>query len=305
MNSLVLSSAKEEYKSFIRKQYVPLYFRDTYLDLVCDSEWDVVLAKEGDQIVAAYIYMLKQKFGLKYIVQPQLCPYTGPLFFNGKTEKDLFERLVKALPRHHLCIQDFFFELPDLLGNKNVDYKKHTYTIAYPTDIDQLWNLQSSTHRRIIRKAERELTYEVESDMDVFLTFVSRTFDYRKKHNPNDPEIFRKVDAALNENGQRKIVKCLNAKNEIVAMCYLMHDERWTFNFANSVIEDYKHYGMNLILWNEIKASLEAGRSFDFEGSMIPGVDKFFQRYKGKKTSYPSRHYSKNSMIDLLVKLKS
>ena len=305
MNSLVLSSAKEEYKSFIGKRYVPLFFRDYYLDLVCDGEWDVVLALEEDEIVAAYIYMLKQKLGLKYIVQPQLCPYTGPLFFRGNDMKDIFSRMVDALPGHHLCIQDYFYELPDLSGLKSIDYKKHTYTIDSSTDIDQLWGLQSSTHRRIIRKAERELTYEVEEDMEVFLSFVNRTFDNRKKHNPNDPDIFRKVDARLVQNGQRKIVKCLNGRNEIVAMCYLMLDEQWTYNFANSVIEDYKHYGMNLILWNEIKASLEAGRSFDFEGSMIPGVDNFFQRYKGKKTSYATRHYSKNSMIDLLVKLKS
>ena len=88
-------------------------------------------------------------------------------------------------------------------------------------------------------------------------------------------------------------------------MCYLMNDEQWTYNFANSVIEDYKHYGMNLILWNEIKASIESGRSFDFEGSMIPGVDQFFKRYRGTKTPYPACNYRKNEIIDFLVKLKS
>ena len=103
----------------------------------------------------------------------------------------------------------------------------------------------------------------------------------------------------------RKIVKCTDDNDQVVAMCYFMMDERWTYNFANSVIEDYRHYGMNLILWNEIKATLSDNRSFDFEGSMIPGIDEFFKRFKGTKTKYQSRYKSSNGLVDLLVKMKT
>jgi hypothetical protein len=87
-------------------------------------------------------------------------------------------------------------------------------------------------------------------------------------------------------------------------MCYFISDEKWTYNIANAVIGDYRHYGMNLILWNEIKTCLSHGRSFDFEGSMIPGVDKFFERFKGVKTMYQSIYKSSNRLIDVLVKIK-
>jgi hypothetical protein len=299
-----LSRAKEKYIAFLKDNYVPIFYRNEYLDVVCDVQWDVVLYEEEEQIKGAYIYMLKHKFLLKYIIQPQLCPYTGPLFFNTKDSNKAYSYLLESLPSHHLIIQDYFHDISIVDEFKHTQFKKHTYVINADVDVDDLWKNQSSTHRRIIRKAERELRHEVEESIDVFLEFVSNTFQKRSKEVPSDPTILKQLDKVLADLGQRKIVKCTNIKNEVVAMGYFMKDEKWTYNIASGVVESYKHYGMNLILWNEIKASLSEGKCFDFEGSMIPGVDEFFKRYKGKKSLYQSRNKSSNKFIDLLVKIK-
>lgn len=299
-----MSIAKEKYSAFIQKNYVPVFFRNHFLDIVCDSPWDVVLYEVEDEIKAAYVFMKKQKLGINYIVQPQLCPYTGPIFFDSGTINISYSKFLEKLPKHQLIIQDYFFGIPELKGFRNTQYKKHTYIIEANTDSQLLWEKQSSTHRRIIRKAKKELKYEEEEHIDVFLEFVDSTFKKRNKTVPNDPTIFRKLDEVLLLNNQRKIVKCINEKNDIVAMCYFMKDEKWTYNFANSVVEDYRHYGMNLIIWNEIESSLKEGRSFDFEGSMISGIDEFFKRFKGRQVKYASRVKTSNKLIDLLVKLK-
>lgn len=300
-----MSQSKEKYIAFIKEHYVPLFYRDVYLDAVCDGPWDVILYQKEGQIVAAYVYMIKQKMGLQYIVQPQLCPYTGPYFFDPLFAKEAYAYFLSALPKHHLLIQDYFHSIPDLTVNPFTQSTKHTYLLDRTVDIDKLWQKQSSVHRRIIRKAEKGLRYETEERIDSFLEFVSTTFEKRGKAIPNDPSIFRRLDEVLDKNGQRKIVKCTNSEGTVVAMCYFMIDERWTYNFANSVIEDYRHYGMNLILWNEIKTTLSSGRSFDFEGSMIPGIDEFFKRFKGEKTYYQSRYKSANKWIDILVNIKN
>lgn len=284
---------------------MPIFYSDLYLDAVCDGMWDVVLYEEDGQITGAFIYMMKQKMFLKYIVQPQLCPYSGPIFFNPSDPTKAYQYLLENLPNHHLLIQDYFHSIPIIDNDEYTQTKKHTYVLDETTKVDELWSSQSSTHRRIIRKAEKELKYEIEDNIDVFLEFVSRTFKKRDKNNPNDPVVFKQLDERLQENGFRKIVKCTNENKEVVAMCYFINDERWTYNFANSVVEDYRHYGMNLILWNEIKSTLEEGRSFDFEGSMIPGIDEFFRRFKGTKKMYQSRYKSSNKLIDFLVKIKN
>ncbi len=303
--TLDLSTAKEKYIAFIQENYVPLFFRDYYLDAVSEGAWDVVLHQENDTITAAYIYMIKQKMAIKYIVQPKLCPYTGPVFFNPSDAHKAYSALLQQLPYHQLIIQDYFPGIPNFKNTPHNETKKHTYLIDKSVDLDSLWGHQSSTHRRIIRKAEKELRHEEVSDIDAFLQFVADTFRKRNKPLPNDPAVFQVLDETLRQKGLRKIVKCTDKNDDVVAMCYFMNDELWTYNFANGVVEDYRHYGMNLILWNEIKSTLSEGRSFDFEGSMIPGVDEFFKRFKGTKTQYQSRVKSTNKLVDLLVKIKT
>ncbi|MEM9545718.1 MAG: GNAT family N-acetyltransferase [Bacteroidota bacterium] len=300
-----MSVAKEKYSAFIQENYVPLFFRDYYLNVVCDKPWEVILHEEENRISAIFVYMLKQKYGIRYIVQPQLCPYTGPFYFDRLHANDSYFEMIDRLPRHQLMILDHFYEVPPFKEKDNSVTLKHTYLINHATEIEKLWGQQSSTHRRIIRKADRELNHTEVDDIEEFLRFVLQSFEERGKKVPNEPQIFRKLDGVLKEKKQRKIVKCTNEQGRIVAMCYFMKDEKWTYNFANSVVEDYRHYGMNLILWNEIKATLNEGRSFDFEGSMIPGVDEFFRRFKGIKTYYPSIKKSSNGLVRLLAKIKT
>jgi len=299
-----LSTAKAKYLQCIQELYVPLFYREKYLDTVCDVPWDVVVYEENGIVTAAYVFMHKKKWGLSYIVQPQLCPYTGPLFFNPSNVHQAYSALLDQLPRHHLMIQDYFHDLPRLESSEDTFRQKYTNIIEASEDLDSLWKTYSSNHRRIIRKAARELKYEVEEDISTFLEFVAKTFAKRGKKEINEPSLFRKLDHILARENARKIVKCTDADDRVVAMCYFMIDENWTYNFANSIIEDYRHYGMNLIIWNEIKSTLQDGRSFDFEGSMIPGIDQFFARFKGKKIAYQSRYVSSNALVDFLVSLK-
>lgn len=299
-----MPTQKEKYIAFIEKNYVPIFFQDVYLDIVCDEPWDVVLYEEEDQIKAAYVFMLKHKMGIKYIVQPQLCPYTGPVFFNCKEPAKVYEHLKNNLPKHQLIIQDYFFDIPILQADKGVGQKKHSYVIYSDVNVDELWNKQSPSHRRIIRKAERELKYEEVDNFELFIEFVTTTFSKRKKDEINDPNLFRRLDKVLKPRGQRKIVKCTNENGRTVAMCYFMKDKKWTYNIASSVVIDYRHYGMNLIFWKEIEQTLAEGRSFDFEGSMVPGIERFFKRFQAQKVNYSSIYKASNKVVDVLAKLK-
>lgn len=298
-------TAKEKYIAFIRNKFVPIYYRNKYLDAVCDGEWNVVLYEEKGQITAAYIYMIKRKFIIHYILQPKLCPYTGPVYFNPSDVQNAYAYLLANLPKHQLLIQDYFHNIPRVAVNKGIALKKHTYIIDKSAEIEELWSMHSSAHRRVIRQAEKELKYEIEENVTVFLDFAFKTFKKRGKRVPLFPLVFTKLDKLLLKDGLRKIVKCTNKENVVVAMCYFVKDEQWTYNFANCAVDDYSHYGINLILWNEIKLALTEGRSFDFEGSMIPGIDQFYKRFKGTKTYYQSIYSSSSLLIDLLVRIKT
>jgi hypothetical protein len=300
-----LSLTKKKYLDFIQEKYVPVFFRGMYLDIVCEGLWDVVLYEEKERITAAYIYMIKRKIGLNYIIQPKLCPYTGPIFFNPSNPKKAYSYLIDHLPSNQLIIQDYFHSIPKFNDFANTHLTKHTYVVDKSVKLNSLWLQQSSKHRRIIQNASKTLKYELVENFEEFQDFLIEAFLSRGKKQPMDINIFKNLDKELHKGGLRRIVKCTDSNNIDVAMAYLIIDEKWTFNFANAVNYDYTHNGMHLILWKELERAINSGKSFDFEGSMLPGVDKFYSRFKGTKTPYQSRYKSAYKLIDFLVKIKT
>lgn len=301
----ILPTNKEKYKAFIKDNYVPIFYQDWYLDAVCDRTWDVTLHEEEGEMVGVLVFMIKKKFGLSYILHPLLCPYMGPLFFGFLDVNEVYQSLIDQLPPHQLMIQDYFHTMPQVDSPQRISRKKYTYIIDGDTDIEAFRASLSSQRRRKIRLASEALTYEEETEFSVFEHFMNSMFAAQGKANPHEGSMFERLDRELVVHNARKIVKCTNAKGDIVAMCYLLIDEKWVYNLANNTTMEYRHEGMSLIMMNEIASALRLRRSFDFEGSVIPGVEEFFKSFKGTKTTYQSAYYSKNRAIDFLVKLKN
>jgi hypothetical protein len=51
------------------------------MDTVCfGKSWDVALALDGDRLLGAMPFLYGRKWGLSYVLQPQLTQFSGPLF---------------------------------------------------------------------------------------------------------------------------------------------------------------------------------------------------------------------------------
>ena len=299
-----MSKSKQKYLAFTSEAYVPVFYQPWYLDTVCDSSWDVVVYEEDEKVMGILVYMIKRKFGLTYILHPSFCPYMGPLFFGPVEIDSVFKSLINGLPDHHVMIQDFFPTI-SIKNNRQLTKKKYTYIIDKDEDIEVVKSKLSSDRRRKIRKSAELFTYEREEFISVFIEFLDNSFAGRGKSNPYTNMPLADIDAQLDKRHSRKIVKCVDRQGKIMAMGYYIIDEKWVYNIATGVDSSYPHEAMSLLMWNEIVSTLNSGRSFDFEGSSIPGVESFYKSFKGEKTYYQSYYKSKNKLIDLLVKSKN
>lgn len=284
---------------------MPIFYLPWYLDTVCDSPWDVVLHEEEGEILGVLVFMIKKKMGFTYILHPALCPYMGPLFYGTQDLGEVYKSLVDQLPKHHVIIQDYFHSLPEIRKVESISRNKYTYIIDKEVDLDILHSRLSSDRRRKIRKASEQFSYQREEDFLVFSDFLDRTFTNRGKLNPYADGVLAKLDVNLSKYHARKIVKCVDKDGNIMAMGYFIKDEKWVYNLATGVNSDYPHEAMSLMMWNEITSAVNSGRSFDFEGSSIPGVEAFYRAFKGDKIHYQSMYSSRNKLIDMLVKIKN
>ena len=300
-----MSKSKQKYNSFISENYVPVFYRPWYLDAVCDSPWDVVMHEEDGEILGVLVYMIKNKFGFTYILHPSLCPYMGPLFYGTLEVGIVYKALIDQLPKHHLMVQDYFHGVPEVRNNPTISKRKYTYIVDKDLDLELLYSQLSSDRRRKIRKASEHFIYQKEEQFSVFSKFLDRTFTDRGKLNPYAKGSLEILDRQLSKNQARKIIKCVDPEGKIMAMGYFVRDEKWVYNLATGVDSSYPHEAMSLMMWNEITSALKSGRSFDFEGSSIPGVEAFYKAFKGEKIYCQSIYRSQNRIIDLLVKIKN
>jgi len=261
--------------------------------------------EEDGEVLGVLVYMIKRKYGLTYILHPSLCPYMGPLFFGTLDLEVTYKSLINQLPKNHLIVQDYFHELPEIKNNQTISKKKYTYIIDKDVDIDFHNSQLSSDRRRKIRKASEQFLYQKEEQFSVFSEFLDRTFRLRGKPNPYANSSLAKLDEQLLKHQVRKIVKCVGQGGKIMAMGYFVKDEKWVYNLATGVDSSYPHEAMSMIIWNEVSSALNSGRSFDFEGSGIPGVEAFYKAFKGEKICYQSVYKSQNKLVDMMVKIKN
>ena len=73
-----------------------------------------------------------------------------------------------------------------------------------------------------------------------------------------------------------------------IAACFVVHDERTAYYLLGGYRAENRHHGAGaLAVWEAIRHAKEAGlETFDFEGSVIPPIERFFRGFGGRLTPY-------------------
>ena len=113
------------------------------MDTVCHGkQWDVLLAEQSNGFIdGALPYLIGNKFGLRYILQPQLTQFSGPWFNHhpltgdpAEFEHHVGEQLVAQLDalNTHICLMHFSPSITDWLPFYWHGYRQTTrYTYRF------------------------------------------------------------------------------------------------------------------------------------------------------------------------------
>jgi hypothetical protein len=274
-------------------------FQETWwLEAVAPGQWDVVEVRESGQVVGRMPFVYRRRLGLNALTQPPLTPYLGPWLrqLDGKDarrcarERHILDQLLAALPRHDVFIQSFHPAVQDWLPLFWQGFQQttlYTYLLHAPDDRQRLWEgLQEST-RRQIRKAERQLTVTSGDDLDLFLTLHRHTFGRQGRELPYPEAVVRRLDACCAAREQRQILFAADSRATCHAAIYTVWDDTTAYYLMGGSDPGLRSSGaMSLLMWAAIEYANKIGRSFDFEGSMIQSVERFFRCFGGRQTPY-------------------
>lgn len=292
---------KEVFKAICKQspESLPVFMQCWWLDAVCDS-WDVAMTFKGDQVTGVWPYAIEEKLSVAFRRNPRLTPYMGPWVFyppdikevnKDSHEHDVIEQLFSQLPEGDV------WHLSQYPGLKQAGLFRHyglniqvqqTFLIALDKEEDELFAQFKEPLRRNIKASDKEITITSEPACLADLYEFQKTTLFKKR--VAQPYNFNELQKLLRPCLKYEAGELYVARQDgvIQAVIWNVWDANTSYYFMgakNPAIDNYK--AMSGLLWHAIKEAKKRGNKFfDLEGSMDPGVERFFRNFGGRRELY-------------------
>lgn len=281
-----------------------------WLDALAPDSWDEVSVEHDGETVARLPYRIRQRAGLVVVDQPPLTPTLGPWLASsvGKearrlsAEMHLLEELVRRLPPFDLFVQNFSPTISNWLPFHWAGFEasaRCTYRIDDLTDLDAVWGRFASSLRNHVRTAERTLAVRTDLDPVVVVDLYEATLERKGVRRPPRERVVRLL-RECDARGQGRAFVAVDGKDRVHAAAYVVWDDRAAYYLVGARDEARADRGAtSLLLWNAIRHAATATAAFDFEGSMIRSVERYFRGFGARQTPY--LHVTRTSRRGRLV----
>lgn len=296
-------TSKEEYRELCQQELsIPLFSRDWWLDIVCGTDdWDVLLYKKNGRIEAAMPLYLPWHGVVSMPVYTQtMGPWIAPESEDTKyihrlsRRQEILQSFVGQLKGYTHFFQNFSYPITDWLPFYWDGYKQTTrYTyildnIKLLTDTpDSVWENMSQSIRRNIRKAQKQ-GIEIRSAIPIpdFLEVQRQTFQ-RQGLRPVKTHILEKLIRESLRRNQGRLWGAYDSYGNLHAAIFVVIQDSSAYYLAGGGNPRFRSSGAHsLALWQAIQDAAIYTDRFDFEGSMLPGVERFFREFGAKQMPY-------------------
>lgn len=292
---------KEIYRLLcVSEPTIPIFSKDWWLDSVCGDAWDVCLVENEGEVVASMPYVLKQRYGSTLLTMPPLTQTLGPWIRQSSAkycnvlarEKELLFALIDHLPSFSFFQQNWHYSCKNWLPFYWRGFKqstRYTYVIENLNNIDRVFADFSSAYRNKIRKTDTNIEVCRGLSIDEFYCVNKLTFDRQGLKIPYSIDLLRKQDLALSVKNAREIFYAKGSDGAIHSVLYLIWDDMSSYVHLVGENPHLRNSGAGIrLIWEAIKFTVkELGLDrFDFEGSMIEGVEQVRRDCGAKQVPY-------------------
>jgi hypothetical protein len=258
------------------------------------------MVNDGGGIEGGICYAVGRRFGARAIVRPPMTARNGPLFAplegpgrhrRNTHQKKMLLLAIQSLPR--LGVYDFMLRPCDadvipFLWNGFETAVGYTYVLPC-AERDAWLNHASKTQRWSVRRAAREAAEEgfavdERPALDEVVSVLDETAEF--KHYSTE-QYRRRLSAwwrAVQERGAGTAYLLRDASGRPAAGSLMVYDKHCAYYVAGGIRRDLRQGSLvNVLLMHRmIEAAHRMGLDFDFEGSVLPGVERFFRSLGGE-----------------------
>ena len=313
-------SNKEKYREFYKSHPdMCVFSAPWWLDAVAGDTWDVILIEEGGSIIASFPYVCtKGKLGIKKIELPPLTQKLGPYILYDKNisyttkigyEHKIYQQIIDALPAYDVFNINFDQQYKNWLPfywNGFSQSTRYSYQLVDIKHSDKLYGSFAANKKQRIRKAAKDLVFKTDLSIEGFYNYFSNVIKRREDSVSFSFEIFSNIYKAAYAHNQGKTCYCIDNDEHIHAIAFIVWDRMAAYYLI--AMRDAKYNssgGTEFLIYEMIKYVSQFVDVFDFEGSMLEGVEQSFRYFNAQQTEYYSISKINNKLLKLYRALRS
>ena len=258
-----------------------IYFRFEYLNLMADNWIGIVL----NDYEAIFPICYRKKFGITYSYTPAFIQQLGWVG-NNIDWKTIEEKTLQFVSYGDIMLNNEGFQnLPE----------KANYVLDLNQSYQDIHNNYKSDLKQNLKKAVKENLIYVESvDVNNAIDLYKKIYANRMNGtSESDFANFAKLCNLFYQAGKCIVREVRNSENNLLSIALLLKDNDRIYNLANSTTElgrktEANHFLIDRIL-NEFS---DTNMIFDFEGSDLPGVKTFYQKFGAVNEPYYHWHFN-------------
>ncbi len=287
------------YRQFCRSHKIPVYLQPDWLDIVAgtDGNWDAVFSlNTNGEVQGFWVYMYKKQWVWTKITMPPYTPYMGPRLLYPENlneyerisfENRILEDLINQIPEFDEIKFKWSLEYKNWLPFywKNfLQQTAYTYLIKNTEDSDKVFLGFKSSIQRQIRKAEKKIHIKIAENSEGVIQMFTQSMKDKENFIVNSKLLTQLHQIALHHN-QALILEAYDSMEKLHAAIYLITDDTEMLYLYGGYDETYGDSGaMPLLFWKALQIAGERKLTFNFEGSMLKGVERFFRSFGGEQT---------------------
>jgi len=254
---------------------------------------------KGNNLIGGFHIYKQKKIGFSIYRNAPFTPHIGPFL---KIDAQNYSNVISKYREALLLMADFLdnikYSIISISLDKNIIdalpfiWKKfkvvpgYTYILDFDRSLDDIYKNITAERRNDIKKGVKdELIVEKTNDYNIVKSLVMKTF-LRQKKEINKDIIDKILFNFANSNNSFAFATFKNKKPISAVFC--VYDKQTSYYLLGGYDVEDKHHGAGpLAIWESIKYAKEIGlKFFDFEGSMVPQIEKYFRGFGGKLTPY-------------------
>jgi len=261
-----------------------IYAFSWYLDCVTD-QWDCIVEDDYKTVMPL---PRKTKYGISYVYTPSWVQQLG-IFSSADISEQTQSEFLKLLSKKFLWI-DYHLNSVQNEAMSSFNIKKN-YLLPLQNGMAKIQEGYNKNRKRISKKSFQDFALDKNGSIEVFL---EKFKNLDKSYVISEESIDLLKSLYLHNQDQVFVWNVFYFKEYLGGLVWLKDNHRITY-LAPIVSETGKQLHVSTFLINELINDFEGQNlMLDFEGSMLPGVEKFYLSFGAEPEFY---YYYKKRFI--------